>query len=47
MVTKMMAKITNGSPHGVGRISKPEQLVDKIFDGAAHDEGLIAHRFSS
>jgi len=47
IVTKMIAKITNGSHHEVGRISKPEQLVDEIFEAITQDERLIAHTASS
>jgi Mg-chelatase subunit ChlD len=47
LVTKMIAKITNGSHHEVGRISKPELLVDEIFEAITQDERLIAHKASS
>jgi len=47
IITKMIAKITKGSHHEVGRISKPEQLVDKIFDAITQDERIIAHQASS
>jgi len=47
LVTRMIAKITNGSHHEVGRISKPEQLVDQIFEAITQDERLIAHKASS
>jgi len=47
IVTKMIAKITNGSHHEVGRISKPEQLVDEMFDAITKDERLIAHKAHS
>jgi len=47
IVTKLIAKITKGSHHEVGRISKPEQLVDKIFEAITQDERIIAHQASS
>jgi len=47
LVTEMIAKITNGSHHEVGRIAKQEQLVDKIFEAITQDERLIAHNASS
>jgi len=47
IVTQMIAKITNGSHHEVGRISKPEQLVDGMFDAITNDERLIAHKAHS
>jgi len=47
IVTKMIAKITRGSHHEVGRISKPEHLVDKIFEAITQDERTIAHEASS
>jgi len=47
LVTKMIAKITNGSHHEVGRISKPGLLVDEIFEAITQDERLIAHVASS
>jgi len=46
LVTKMIAKITNGSHHEVGRISKPERLVDEIFEAITRDERVIAHKAS-
>jgi len=47
LVTQMIAKITHGSHHEVGRISNPEQLVDEIFEAITRDERLIAHQASS
>jgi len=47
LVTGWIAKITNGSHHEVGRIERPEQLVDEIFEAITQDERLIAHKASS
>jgi len=47
LVTRMIAKVTNGSHHEVGRILKPEHLVDAIFEAITEDERSIAHKTSS
>jgi magnesium chelatase subunit D len=47
IITQMIAKITNGKHHEVGRVSKPEFLVDEIFDAVTTDERVIAHEASS
>ncbi len=47
LVTKMIAKVTNGKHHEVGRISAPQYLVDEIFRAITEDERMIAHEASS
>jgi magnesium chelatase subunit D len=47
LITKMIARITNGKHHEVGRVSRPEHLVDEIFDAITRDERVIAHDASS
>jgi len=47
LITKLIAKVTNGKYHEVGRISKPEHLVDEIFNAITRDERVIAHEASS
>jgi len=46
LVTKMIAKITNGTHHEVGRISKAEGLVEEIFEAITRDERLIIEKAS-
>jgi Mg-chelatase subunit ChlD len=47
LVTKMIAKITHGTHHEVGRVPKSELLVNEIFEAITRDERLIAHNASS
>jgi len=47
LVTQMIAKITNGSHHNVGRISNPEEMADEMFELISKDERLISHKTSS
>jgi Mg-chelatase subunit ChlD len=47
LVTQMIAKITNGSHHEVGRISNSEELVHEMSDLITKDERVIAHKSSS
>ena len=45
-VTEIIASITNGSHHVVGRLAHGKELVERIFGGIAEDQRLIAHKAS-
>jgi len=47
IVTKLIAKVTNGTHHEVGRIFKHEQFVNEMFEALVQDERIIAHKTSS
>ena len=46
LVTKMIASITNGSHHDVGIFRSKEKLIEKMFEGIAEDQRVIAHKAS-
>ena len=45
-VTRNIASATNGSHHEVGRLTHGDELVQRIFEGLAEDQRLIAHEMS-
>jgi len=45
-VTQHIASATNGSHHEVGRFTRGEELVDRIFENLLEDQRLIAHEAS-
>jgi len=46
MVTELIASITKGRLHTVGRLATQEELVEKIVDKIALDQKMIAHEAS-
>ncbi len=45
-VTQHIASVTNGSHHEVGKLTRGEELVDRIFENLLDDQRLIAHEAS-
>ncbi len=46
LVTKMIASITNGAHHEVGRVRSKKELVKRTFEAIAQDQRQISHQFS-
>jgi len=46
LVTKMIASITNGTHHEVGRVRNKKELVKRAFEAIARDQRQISHQFS-
>jgi magnesium chelatase subunit D len=46
LVTQMIASITNGAHHEVGRVKSKKELVKRTFEAIAQDQRQISHRFS-
>jgi len=46
LVTKMIASITNGTHHEVGRFRNKKELVKRAFEAIARDQRQISHHFS-
>ncbi len=42
-VTEIIASITNGKHHVVGRLTQEKEMIEKIFAGIAEDQKLVAH----
>jgi hypothetical protein len=45
LVTQMIASITNGAYHEVGRVKSRKELVKRTFEAIAQDQRQISHRF--
>jgi len=45
-VTELIASITNGRLHTVGRLATKEDLVERIVEKIALDQKMIAHEAS-
>ncbi len=46
LVTEMIASITNGTYHEVGRVRSKKELVKRTFEVIAQDQRQISHQFS-
>jgi hypothetical protein len=46
LVTKMIASVTNGTHHEVGRVKSKKELVRRAFEAIARDQRQISHQFS-
>jgi magnesium chelatase subunit D len=46
LVTKIIASITNGTHHEVGRVRSKKELVKGAFEAIAQDQRQISHQFS-
>jgi len=46
-VTELIASLTRGSHHAVGRIADERELIERIVDKIAEDQRLIAHTATS
>ena len=46
IVTQMIASITNGAYHEVGRVKSRKELVKRTFEAIAQDQRKISHRFN-
>ena len=45
-VTEIIASMTNGTHHVIGKLAQGKDLVERIVSGIAEDQRLIAHRAS-
>jgi len=46
LITELIASITNGTHHKVGRVRSKKELVKKTFEAIAQDQRQISHQFS-